>query len=115
MASYPHLHIQISQDSFNLTTLHNPSYSAFGIKQFNAIINPPQACILAVGAAQENGMMSVTLSCDHRVVCNLLSPSGSPSWWVFRWHPHQNLDACFIPGTNRNLAKSTVTKMTIAG
>lgn len=41
---------------------------SFGVKQFTAIINPPQACILAVGAAQENGMMSVTLSCDHRVV-----------------------------------------------
>ena len=41
---------------------------SFGIKQFTAIINPPQACILAVGATQENGMMSVTLSCDHRVV-----------------------------------------------
>ncbi|XP_018547761.1 dihydrolipoyllysine-residue acetyltransferase component of pyruvate dehydrogenase complex, mitochondrial [Lates calcarifer] len=53
----------------------------FGIKNFSAIINPPQACILAVGgsdkrlipADNEKGfdvasMMSVTLSCDHRVV-----------------------------------------------
>lgn len=54
----------------------------FGIKNFAAIINPPQACILAVGGTEkrlipdqdsENGyavasMMSVTLSCDHRVV-----------------------------------------------
>ncbi|XP_014675136.1 PREDICTED: dihydrolipoyllysine-residue acetyltransferase component of pyruvate dehydrogenase complex, mitochondrial-like [Priapulus caudatus] len=54
----------------------------FGIKNFSAVINPPQACILAVGASQkrlvpdescENGhrsalVMSVTLSCDHRVV-----------------------------------------------
>ncbi|XP_042199857.1 dihydrolipoyllysine-residue acetyltransferase component of pyruvate dehydrogenase complex, mitochondrial isoform X2 [Callorhinchus milii] len=53
----------------------------FGIKNFSAIINPPQACILAVGgsdkrllpAENERGfdvanMMSVTLSCDHRVV-----------------------------------------------
>jgi pyruvate dehydrogenase E2 component (dihydrolipoamide acetyltransferase) len=51
----------------------------YGIKQFNAIINPPQSCILAVGAGQEkpviqNGkvevetVMTVTLSCDHRVV-----------------------------------------------
>jgi len=53
-----------------------------GIKNFSAIINPPQACILAVGSAQptlipdkdhKNGyratsLMSVTLSCDHRVV-----------------------------------------------
>lgn len=51
----------------------------FGIDQFTAIINPPDACILAVGGiAQEpvvkNGqivpghVMKVTLSCDHRVV-----------------------------------------------
>lgn len=51
----------------------------FGIDQFTAIINPPDACILAVGGiAQEpvvkNGqivpgnIMKVTLSCDHRVV-----------------------------------------------
>ena len=51
----------------------------YGIKQFNAIINPPQACILAIGAGEEkvvvkNGQfvavnaMTVTLSCDHRAV-----------------------------------------------
>ncbi len=51
----------------------------FGIDAFTAIINPPDACILAVGGiAQEpvvkNGqivpgnVMNVTLSCDHRVV-----------------------------------------------
>ena len=51
----------------------------FGIDQFTAIINPPDACILAVGGSKEtviveNGqmkvatVMKVTLSCDHRVV-----------------------------------------------
>jgi pyruvate dehydrogenase E2 component (dihydrolipoamide acetyltransferase) len=51
----------------------------FGIEEFTAIINPPDACILAVGAIKEtpivkNGLivvgnvMKVTLSCDHRVV-----------------------------------------------
>lgn len=53
----------------------------FGIKNFSAIINPPQACILAVGGSEKrlmpadnekgfdvSSMMSVTLSCDHRVV-----------------------------------------------
>lgn len=51
----------------------------FGIEEFTAIINPPDACILAVGTIVEkpivkNGeivvgnMMKVTLSCDHRVV-----------------------------------------------
>lgn len=51
----------------------------FGIEEFTAIINPPDSCILAVGAIVEkpvvkNGQivvghkMKVTLSCDHRVV-----------------------------------------------
>lgn len=51
----------------------------FGIKSFSAIINPPQACILAVGAGEQkpvvkNGnieiatVMNVTLSVDHRAV-----------------------------------------------
>ncbi len=51
----------------------------FGIKEFSAVINPPQACILAVGAGEQrpvvkNGalaiatVMSCTLSVDHRVV-----------------------------------------------
>ncbi len=51
----------------------------FGIDEFTAIINPPDACILAVGGIQsvpvvKNGqvvagnVMKLTLSCDHRVV-----------------------------------------------
>ena len=51
----------------------------YGIDEFTAIINPPNACILAIGGMKEtvivkNGemrpghIMKVTLSCDHRVV-----------------------------------------------
>jgi pyruvate dehydrogenase E2 component (dihydrolipoamide acetyltransferase) len=51
----------------------------FGIEEFTAIINPPDSCILAVGAIKQTGVvkdgqlvignvMKVTLSCDHRVV-----------------------------------------------
>ena len=51
----------------------------FGIDDFTAIINPPDACILAVGGIQSipvvkegvvvpGNVMKVTLSCDHRVV-----------------------------------------------
>ncbi len=51
----------------------------FGVKQFEAVINPPQGCILAVGAGEERAVvrdgtlavatvMSCTLSVDHRVV-----------------------------------------------
>jgi pyruvate dehydrogenase E2 component (dihydrolipoamide acetyltransferase) len=51
----------------------------FGIEEFTAIINPPDACILAVGGIKQvpivkdgevkiGNTMKVTLSCDHRVV-----------------------------------------------
>jgi pyruvate dehydrogenase E2 component (dihydrolipoamide acetyltransferase) len=51
----------------------------FGIEEFTAIINPPDACIMAVGSIKETALvkdgqlvpghtMKVTMSCDHRVV-----------------------------------------------
>jgi pyruvate dehydrogenase E2 component (dihydrolipoamide acetyltransferase) len=51
----------------------------YGIKSFDAVINPPHATILAVGAGEKRPIvdrdqvrvatvMSCTLSCDHRVV-----------------------------------------------
>ncbi|MEB2782772.1 pyruvate dehydrogenase complex dihydrolipoamide acetyltransferase [Algoriphagus sp. C2-6-M1] len=51
----------------------------FGVDEFTAIINPPDACILAIGGIKETvivkdgemkigNLMKVTLSCDHRVV-----------------------------------------------
>jgi pyruvate dehydrogenase E2 component (dihydrolipoamide acetyltransferase) len=51
----------------------------FGIRDFTAVINPPQAAILAIGAGEQrvivrNGnieaatLMTVTMSCDHRVI-----------------------------------------------
>ncbi len=60
--------------SFSISNL-----GMYGVKQFDAVINTPQACILAVGAGEQrpvvkNGalavatVMSVTLSVDHRAV-----------------------------------------------
>jgi pyruvate dehydrogenase E2 component (dihydrolipoamide acetyltransferase) len=51
----------------------------FGVDEFSAIVNPPQAAILATGRIAERmvpvagqpavrSMMTLTLSCDHRVV-----------------------------------------------
>ena len=51
----------------------------FGIERFIAVLNPPQAAILAVGATQEKPVvvdgqvvvrqrMELTLTCDHRAV-----------------------------------------------
>ena len=39
-----------------------------GIKSFTALVVPPQAAILAVGATDAEGMMPLSLSCDHRIV-----------------------------------------------
>jgi pyruvate dehydrogenase E2 component (dihydrolipoamide acetyltransferase) len=51
----------------------------YGVKKFSAIVNPPQGCILAIGAGEKRAivrenniiianMVDITLSCDHRVV-----------------------------------------------
>lgn len=63
--------------TFTVSNLGGP----FGIKQFCAIINPPQSAILAIGSAEKRvipggadgqyefgSFMSVTMSCDHRVI-----------------------------------------------
>jgi pyruvate dehydrogenase E2 component (dihydrolipoamide acetyltransferase) len=61
------------------STFTTSNLGMFGIEEFTAIINPPNACILAIGAIRdvpvvEDGdvvpgkRMKVTLSCDHRVV-----------------------------------------------
>lgn len=69
--------LQPSDWEGNTFTISN--LGMFGIEEFTAIINPPDACIMAVGGIREepvvkNGTlavgkrMKVTLSCDHRVV-----------------------------------------------
>ena len=65
---------EMTGNTFTISNLGN-----FGIEEFTAIINPPDACILAVGSILQKAivkdgelaignMMKVTLSCDHRVV-----------------------------------------------
>ena len=69
--------LQPSDWEGNTFTISN--LGMFGIDEFTAIVNPPDACILAVGGIQEvpvvkNGQvvpghtMKLTLSCDHRAV-----------------------------------------------
>ena len=71
-------------DEYQGGTFTISNLGSYGVRQFAAIVNPPQACILAVGAAEkrvvpdasgEGGkawkqatLMNVTLSADHRVV-----------------------------------------------
>lgn len=69
---------QLAPHEFQGGTFSVSNLGMFGVSHFSAIINPPQACILAVGATQSRAVpgdvsrgtrvMSVTLSCDHRVV-----------------------------------------------
>ena len=70
---------KLRPDEFDGGTITVSNLGAWGIESFDAIINPPQAAILSVGAAIEkpvvkNGQivpglrMNLGLSCDHRVV-----------------------------------------------
>jgi pyruvate dehydrogenase E2 component (dihydrolipoamide acetyltransferase) len=69
-----------------------------GIKDFTAVINPPQATILAVGAGEERPVarsgkieiatiMTVTLSCDHRVVDGALGAKLLAAFKALIEHP----------------------------
>lgn len=70
---------QIMPDDMKGNTFSISNLGMMGIEEFTAIINPPDACIMAVGAMKDivtvkNGnfvassVMKLTLSCDHRVV-----------------------------------------------
>ena len=70
---------KLRPDEFDGGTITVSNLGAWGIESFDAIVNPPQAAILSVGAAIEkpvvkNGQiipglrMNLGLSCDHRVV-----------------------------------------------
>jgi pyruvate dehydrogenase E2 component (dihydrolipoamide acetyltransferase) len=70
---------KLTPDDLSGGTFTISNLGMFGIDKFNAIVNPPQAAILAVGRIAERvvpvdgqpavqPMMALTLSCDHRVV-----------------------------------------------
>ncbi|MFQ5570909.1 MAG: pyruvate dehydrogenase complex dihydrolipoamide acetyltransferase [Rhodothermales bacterium] len=70
---------RLQPDEMAGSTFTTSNLGMFGIEEFTAIINPPNACILAIGAIRDvpvvkdgqvvpGKRMKVTLSCDHRVV-----------------------------------------------
>ena len=70
---------QLQPQDWEGNTFTISNLGMFGIEEFTAIINPPDACILAVGGIKTTpivkdgqivpgNVMKVTLSCDHRVV-----------------------------------------------
>jgi len=71
--------MKLAPQEFQGGTFSVSNLGMFGIKTFSSIINEPQGAILSVGAGEQravvkNGqlavatVMSVTLTCDHRVV-----------------------------------------------
>ena len=70
---------KLQPEEFSGNTFTISNLGMFGIEEFTAIINPPDACIMAIGGIKEtviikNGemkpgnVMKVSLSCDHRAV-----------------------------------------------
>jgi pyruvate dehydrogenase E2 component (dihydrolipoamide acetyltransferase) len=70
---------KLKPEEFTGSTFSVSNLGMFGVRHFEAIINPPEAAILAVGAIRKEPLvrgdsvvvgrkLSLTLSCDHRVV-----------------------------------------------
>jgi pyruvate dehydrogenase E2 component (dihydrolipoamide acetyltransferase) len=70
---------KLARDDITGGTFTVSNLGMFGVRQFDAIINPPQVAILAIGAAEERivaqggkpavaTVLTLTLSSDHRVV-----------------------------------------------
>ena len=70
---------KLQPEEYTGATFSISNLGMFGIEQFTAIINPPEAAIFAVGSAAPKAVvrdgeivirnvMSVTMSCDHRVI-----------------------------------------------
>ena len=70
---------KLGQEQMTGSTFSISNLGMFGVEEFTAILNPPNACILAVGGIQDKAVvrdgqvvpgkvMKLTMSCDHRVV-----------------------------------------------
>jgi pyruvate dehydrogenase E2 component (dihydrolipoamide acetyltransferase) len=70
---------KLKPDEYTGGTFSVSNLGMFGIEEFTAVINPPEAGILAVGALEERAVveagqvkvaprMKITMSCDHRVI-----------------------------------------------
>ncbi len=55
------------EDVFS-TTFTISNLGPYGVRRFRALVVPPQAAILALGAITPDGQVSLSLSCDHRVL-----------------------------------------------
>src|SRR3990167_8429935 len=82
---------KLKPEEFQGGTFSISNLGMFGIKAFASIINEPQGAIMSVGAGEQrpvvvNGqlavatVMTVTLTCDHRVVDGGVSIEGGGAW-----------------------------------
>ena len=89
---------KLQPDEFQGGSFSISNLGMLGIKQFDAIINPPQGAIMALGASEsravvENGnvvvreMVTATLSCDHRVIDGALGAKFLASFKQFVENP----------------------------
>lgn len=89
---------KLAPDEFQGGSFSISNLGMLGIQQFDAIINPPQGAILALGAAEKRAvvindsiqiaqMVSATLSCDHRVIDGALGAKFLAAFKQFVEHP----------------------------
>lgn len=94
----------LKPEEFQGGTFTISNLGMFGTKEFSAIINPPQSCILAAGTTEkrvvpadnEKGfrvatVMTVTLSCDHRAVDGAIGANWLKAFKGFVEAPHSLL------------------------
>jgi pyruvate dehydrogenase E2 component (dihydrolipoamide acetyltransferase) len=91
---------KLTRDLLSEATFSVSNLGMFGIEDFDPILNPPQAAILAVGAASDDGAgrlsLRLTLGCDHRVITGA---EGAPFLAALRDHlqsPEQLLASAVI-------------------
>jgi len=89
---------ELAPEEYRGGTFTLSNLGMFGVREFTAIINSPQACILAVGAGEQRPvvidgdlaiatMMSATLSCDHRVVDGVIGARFMAAFKTLIEHP----------------------------
>lgn len=98
---------QLQPEDWEGNTFTISNLGMFGIEEFTAIINPPDACIMAVGGIIEKPVvkdgqivpgnrMKVTLSCDHRVVDGVTGSAFLQTFKTFLENPVVFLGAASI-------------------
>jgi len=94
---------KLGRDVLSDATFTISNLGMYGIEEFDPILNPPQAAILAVGAASEAGeqrrRVRLTLGCDHRA---LTGAEGAPFLTAVRDRLQAPAKLLAVPTTTNN-------------